>query len=121
VARARNIKPQLFNNEVLAELEPFARLLFIGLWCIADREGRLEDRPKRIHKELLGYDNCDCNQLLQSLNDKGFIIRYEIDKQKFIQIVNFNKHQNPHHQVYDRRWNARTKAGGYIKNCTDDI
>ena len=48
MSRARNIKPAFFKNELLAELDAFDRLLFIGLWCLADREGRTEDRPKRI-------------------------------------------------------------------------
>lgn len=39
MARARNIKPSFFKNEDLADLNPFDRLLFIGLWCLADREG----------------------------------------------------------------------------------
>lgn len=98
MARARNIKPQLFDNEVLAELDPFARLLFIGLWCWADREGRLEDRPKRIHKEILGYDSCDCDRLLNDLHRTGFITRYSVGGEKYIQITKFTKHQNPHHQ-----------------------
>lgn len=49
MARARNIKPAFFMNDELAEIDPLGRLLFIGLWTIADREGRLEDRPAR-HK-----------------------------------------------------------------------
>ena len=53
MARARNIKPGFFDNETLGELPALTRLLFIGLWCLADREGRLQDRPKRIKKELL--------------------------------------------------------------------
>ena len=44
--RARNIKPGFFKNDALAELDFAGRLLFIGLWGIADRAGRLEDRPK---------------------------------------------------------------------------
>ena len=48
MARARNIKPGFFKNEFLAEMPCEVRLLFIGLWTLADREGRLEDRPKRI-------------------------------------------------------------------------
>jgi hypothetical protein len=55
VARSRNIKPGFFLNDELAECEPLARILFAGLWCIADREGRLEDRPKRIKAEVLPY------------------------------------------------------------------
>ena len=50
--RARNIKPGSFKNEDLCEIEPLGRLVLIGLWCVADREGKLEDRPKRIKAEL---------------------------------------------------------------------
>jgi hypothetical protein len=94
--RARNIKPGFFANEDLAEIEPIGRLLFIGLWTLADRDGRLEDRPKRIKGELFPYDNCDINALLDDLQKYGFIMRYEVDGGKYIQIVNFSKHQNPH-------------------------
>ena len=72
------------------------RLLFIGLWIIADREGRLEDRPARIKVETLPYDNCDVDRLLDDLARFGFIIRYEVDGVRYIQITNFTKHQNPH-------------------------
>lgn len=94
--RARNIKPGFFANEDLAEIEPIGRLLFIGLWTLADRDGRLEDRPKRIKGELFPYDNCDINALLDDLQKYGFILRYEVEGGKYIQIVNFSKHQNPH-------------------------
>lgn len=96
--RSRNIKPAFFVNEKLADKDPLARLAFIGLWCLADREGRLEDRPKRIKAELLPYDNCDMDVLLESLNDGEFIMRYQVDDKPYIQIINFIKHQNPHHK-----------------------
>lgn len=48
MAGARNIKPGFFTNDVLAACDQLARLLFAGLWTVADRAGRLEDRPKRI-------------------------------------------------------------------------
>lgn len=99
MARARNIKPGFFDNEILGELPALTRLLFIGLWCLADREGRLQDRPKRIKKELLGYDDVtadDVDTMLQQLNDNGFIQRYEIAGEQYIQVTNFLKHQNPH-------------------------
>ncbi len=96
MARSRNIKPGFFLNDKLAECEPLARLLFAGLWCIADREGRLEDRPKRIKAEILPYDDCDVDQLLNQLAERGFIIRYEVDGSRYIQVTNFSKHQNPH-------------------------
>jgi hypothetical protein len=96
MARSRNIKPGFFKNETLAELPPLARLLFAGLWTIADRCGRLEDRPKRIKTEVLAYDECDVNGLLQGLHDKGFILRYKNSRDTYIQILSWTKHQNPH-------------------------
>lgn len=94
--RSRNIKPGFFVNEDLVELEYGARLLFIGLWTIADREGRLEDRPKKIKMSLFPADNADIDQWLQLLNNAGFIHRYDAEGIKYIQILNFKKHQNPH-------------------------
>jgi len=96
MSRARNIKPGFFRNEDLAECTPLARLLFVGLWCEADREGRLEDRPKRLKAEVLPYDNCDVDALLNELCQFGFILRYVSGGSKFVQVVNFAKHQNPH-------------------------
>ncbi len=101
MARSRNIKPGFFLNDELAECDPLARLLFAGLWCIADREGRLEDRPKRIKAEVLPYDDCDVDQLLDQLAERGFIIRYEVDGSRYIQVTNFSKHQNPHKNEKD--------------------
>ena len=96
--RARNIKPAFFENEYLAELAPLDRLLFIGLWTMADREGRLEDRPKRIKATILPYDDIDPDESLQRLHDspEKFIIRYEVNGVRYIQVNNFTKHQKPH-------------------------
>jgi hypothetical protein len=94
--RARNIKPGFFKNESLAECDPLARILFIGLWGLADKEGRLEDRPKKIKVEVLAYDDCDVDALLSQLAMRKFITRYEADGKKLIQVERFTKHQRPH-------------------------
>jgi hypothetical protein len=94
--RCRNVKPRFFSNERLAECDPLARLLFIGLWCLADRDGRLEDRPKRIRAEVLPYDDGNVDTLLGQLAAAGFIARYEVDGRKLIQVNEFAKHQKPH-------------------------
>jgi len=96
MARARLIKPGFFSNEDLCDLPAFARLLFAGLWTIADKKGRLDDRPKRIKAELFPYDNVKVPALLDALESKGFIQRYRIEDAHFIQIVNWDKHQHPH-------------------------
>lgn len=96
MARARNIKPAFFSNELLAELPAFDRLLFVGLWCLADREGRLEDRPKRIKMELFPCDSYDVDAGLADLCTAGFVIRYQVEGHSVVEIVNFLKHQSPH-------------------------
>ncbi len=94
--RARNIKPGFFRNEDLVEISPSGRLLFIGLWCMADRKGLLEDRPKKIKLELMPYDDINCDTLLQELNNHKLILRYNVNGNKYIAIPNFTKHQRPH-------------------------
>lgn len=101
MARARNIKPGFFANENLAECSPWARLCFIGLWTLADREGRLEDRPKRIKGELFRFDNVEIDPLLNELQRMGFISRYERHGVKVVQVVEFVKHQRPHYSEAD--------------------
>lgn len=97
MARARNLKPGFFKNEDLAECSPWARLCFAGLWTLADREGRLEDRPKRIKGELFAYDSVEVEPLLQELARFGFIVRYEVDGARYIQVSKFTEHQTPHY------------------------
>jgi len=96
MARTRIIKPGFFINEELAELPCEARLLFIGLWTIADRAGRLEDRPRKIKAAVFPYDDCDVDMLLGLLAGKGFLNRYRVEGQGYIEIRNFIKHQKPH-------------------------
>lgn len=96
MARSRNIKPGFFTNDVLGEMPPLTRLLFAGMWTICDREGRLEDRPKKIRAEVLPYDDCDIESMLQDLEKHGFILRYAAGGIRAIQVLAWDKHQNPH-------------------------
>ncbi len=99
MARARNLKPGFFKNEDLAECTPWARLCFAGLWTLADREGRLEDRSKRIKGELFAFDSIEVDPLLAELEQHRFIQRYKAeDGRGLIQVLQFTKHQNPHHR-----------------------
>lgn len=94
--RARSVKPGLFKNVDLSRLGADATLLFVGLWTLADREGRLKDIPAWIKVEVFPYRPVKVDALLSSLSNSGFIVRYEADGEKYIQVVNFKKHQSPH-------------------------
>lgn len=94
--RARLLKPGFFTNELLAELPYEGRLLFAGLWLLADKAGRLEDRPRRIKASLFPWDEVDVQALLVALESKGFIDRYMSSGMPLIQVAKFAEHQTPH-------------------------
>jgi hypothetical protein len=96
MARIRSIKHDFFLDEELAECEMSARLLFAGLWVIADKAGRLADRPLMIKAKIFPYDNLDINVLLTQLADHNLIIRYRAEGRSYIQIRTFTRHQKPH-------------------------
>ena len=100
--RIRYLKPDFFKDEDLAEKEPWIRLLYAGLWTIADRQGRLEDRARRIKADIFPYDDFDIESGLTELakhknSGRPFIQRYEINNEGYIQILMWEKHQRPHH------------------------
>lgn len=91
--RIRTIKPEFFKHDGVAALPALTRILFQGLWCLADSEGRLEDRPARIRVEVLPYDKCNVEEMLSELAKRGFIHRYKADGLKLIQVAAFKRHQ----------------------------
>lgn len=94
MARIRTIKPDFYSDEDLAELSHVTRLAFPGLWCLADGFGRLEDRPKRIRAQLFPYEpEVDMESILEELAGARFIIRYQVDGVRLIQVRTFRKHQ----------------------------
>ena len=101
--RIRYLKPDFFKDENIKDLSFEARLFYQGLWCMADKEGRLEDRPERLKVEIMPYDNIDVEKLLSQLeqnknkSDRPFIVRYEINGEKYIQILKWHEHQRIHH------------------------
>lgn len=94
--RARNLKPSFFKNEDLCECQAFARLLFAGMWGLADRNGNLENRPKLLKAEIFPHDTLDTTSLINELSCHGLIINYEVDGKKFLHIPSWKKHARPH-------------------------
>lgn len=95
--RARNLKPGYFKNEVLGSADPICGHVFQGLWGLADREGRLEDRLQRIHVEINAYRDVESTRCaIQWLIEHGFVLRYQVDGQTYLLVTNFREHQHPH-------------------------
>ena len=95
MSRIRTVKPELFEDEELAEKPLGTRLLFIALFTMADREGRLEDRPRIIKLKAFPWDEVEIDAMLWELAPK-FIVRYRANEKRYIEIPNFLKHQRPH-------------------------
>lgn len=94
--RIRSIKPEFFENDVIGEMPPEARLLFIGLWMMADKYGILEDNPKKIKALLFRYDSTSLDMIKKWLDDftqNGMILRETSGKVNVICVPTFSKHQ----------------------------
>ena len=64
---------------------------------MADREGRLEDRPMRIKAQAFPYrESLDCDAMLAWLVKHQFITRYAVGDNRFVQVLKFSEHQHPH-------------------------
>ena len=102
MARARNIKPSFFTNEQLADNCPLGRLLFIGMWTLADYKGDLEWKERTLKIQILPWDECSVKELAINLDKSGLIRFYSDGVKTYINIPNFEKHQNPHKNERDK-------------------
>lgn len=94
MARIRTIKPEFWQDERIGLMPMAARLLYIGLWTIADDYGRLRGNPLFIRAQLFPYDNdIDVVGELDLLECTGRITRYRADGEHFIWVRRFNDHQ----------------------------
>lgn len=97
MARTRQVKPEFFTDEKLWQLDDLTIILFEALWCLADREGRLQDNIIFIHGNCLPHrPKAKVDDMLTSLHNREFITRYSRNGCKYIQINNFTLHQNLH-------------------------
>ena len=55
--RIRSIKPEFFRSKILAGCSPRARLTYIGLWTLADDEGRYEYEPELLKADLWPWEH----------------------------------------------------------------
>ena len=93
MARIRTIKPEFFTSESVLSVSPLARLFFIGLWCEADRDGRLKWKPKTLKFRYLPGDSVNIEKLCSELESEGMIITYSIDDVDYCEIPGFENHQ----------------------------
>lgn len=98
MARIRTIKPEFFTSDDICALSPMARILYIGLWCEADREGRFAWTPSGFKRRYLPDDACDIDALCAELTSRTLVVRYG-DCLAYIPTFSTHQHVNPREQA----------------------
>lgn len=93
MARIRTIKPEFFTSEDIVSLTPLARLLYIALWCEADREGRLNWKPRTLKMKYLPAESCDVMPICDELVSANLVVPYIVDDEPYAVLPSFKKHQ----------------------------
>lgn len=91
MARIRTIKPEFFTSEDIVALSPMARLLYIAIWCEADKDGRLEWKPRTMKLRYFPGDECDINALADELLSRRLVVLYG---EGLAHVPAFSKHQH---------------------------
>lgn len=118
MARIRTIKPEFFTSEDIVSLSPLARLLYIALWCEADKEGRLVWKPLTFKLRYMPGDDCNINELCAEVLERGLVKLYG---QGLAYIPSFAAHQHinpresasqlPDHQEQPRVGTRQPRVG----------
>src|SRR6202035_678860 len=105
MSRIRTIKPEFPQSETIGRLSRDARLLFVLLWTIADDAGRARAASRMLASLLYPYDD-DAPSLidgwLDDLEHHDCVRRYEVDGSRYLEIVNWLKHQKIDHPSASR-------------------
>lgn len=102
--KTRLVRPDFFSDDRIAKCGPFGLHLYLGLMCLTDRDGRLEDRPIKIKAQLFPFFEVNVDEILDFLASAKLIVRYEVASAKLIEVIDFSKYQ----QVYQKE-----KSEGY--------
>jgi hypothetical protein len=94
MARIRTIKPEFFTSEDIVSLSPYARLLYIAIWCEADKEGRMNWKPATFKLRYMPGDSVDIHALCGELVDRGLVKLYG-DGLAYIPQFSTHQHINP--------------------------
>lgn len=100
MGRIRTIKPEFPQSESMGRVSRDARLAFILLWTLCDDHGRTRGDSQMLASLLFPYDKDSVGKIdnwIQELEREKCILRYIVGGQKYIQIINWRKHQKIDH------------------------
>lgn len=92
--KIRSIRPEFFSDAKMAQLSAYARILYIGLWCYADDEGRGEYLPKLIEGAIFPHETIDLDALWSELETMGRVRRYTDGDREYFCIPRWQQKPN---------------------------
>jgi hypothetical protein len=101
----RILKESICKSESLEKLSWFERVVFFHLIVICDDYGRTDARPGVLKGSMFPLNHVTCGQIIRAiekLQSVGIVTFYEADGGTYLQICNWDKHQN-----------VRTKRGKF--------
>lgn len=107
MARIRSIRPEIWDDEAVAEISREARLLFIGLITQADDDGRLPAQPRWLISKIYPYDELTATELehwLAELDRAGLILLYAHAGRQYIVLPAWEENQ-----YIDKRYYRESK------------
>lgn len=99
MARIRSIKPEFFDSPSTAKASPYARLLYIAMWCWADDWGIGDANPRRLLSFAFPSDGTseveprNFRRLASEVAETYGVQWYEHDGREYYAIPSWEEHQ----------------------------
>jgi len=95
--RKRLISPEFFQHDGLGTCSLRARLLFVGLWTICDKAGRMRWNSLVVHGQLFPFErDADIDAAVAELARVGSVRLYRVGSREYLEIPSWLDHQRPH-------------------------
>ena len=92
--RKRMIDPNIWQSEDFSKLSTLAKLVFIGLFSLADDEGRGRSNPVYLKSTLFPYEedirSADIDKTLSEISSNMSVIFYSCDGSNYYSLYNWN-------------------------------
>lgn len=96
--RIRSLKPEFFHSEQVSHLSFGARILYEGMWCFADDNGRGRANTRLLKAAIFPLDDHigieDVGQLYNEVAGSGMVHAYQSGTKDYYHVVDWNENQS---------------------------
>lgn len=91
------ISPEFFQHDGLGTCSLRARLLFVGVWTLCDKAGRMRWNSLVVHGQLFPFErDADIDAAVAELVRVGSVTLYRVGSREYLEIPSWLDHQRPH-------------------------